>query len=107
MERLARRRLEVEAATSDPYDGIVRLVTDAERFGFGLAQISMTTGPDSAAMIRMTLEVEPSIDCAVVTQRFSRHPVLAWLSVAEIPRDQGQSSAAPRASMLTGEWMRP
>lgn len=105
MERQARRRLELKAYATDPYAGVVRLVTDAERFGFGLAQISMTISPNSVAMIRMTLDVEPSIDCAVVTQRFSRHPALAELSVAEVP--QGQSPAAARASVHRGEWMRP
>lgn len=103
MERQARRRLDIEASATDPNGGIARLVTDAERFGF--AQIAMTISPNSSAMIRMTPDVASSIDCAVVTQRFSRHPALDALGVADLP--QGQPPAAGRASMHRGEWMRP
>lgn len=102
MERWARRRLEAEASATDPYDGIVCLANDADSFGFGLAQISMTL---SLNLTRMTHEAEPSVDCAVVTRRFSRHPAPAEHSVADVP--QGQSPAARRASMQTSEWMRP
>ena len=39
MQLLQRRSVSVTATTSDPFDGIVRLVLDAGRFGFGLDQV--------------------------------------------------------------------
>ncbi|WP_240535232.1 hypothetical protein [Bradyrhizobium sp. YR681] len=72
------------ATTPDPFDGIVRLVLDAARFGFGLDQVAMTTHSDGNRTIRMVLEVTPSADCADLTERLSRHPAITNLSVAEL-----------------------
>jgi hypothetical protein len=71
------------ATTSDPFDGIVRLVLDAARFGFGLDRVSMTTHSDGNRTIRMVLDVQPSADCADLTERLSRHPVITDLHVVE------------------------
>ena len=81
------RCVSVTATTSDPFDGIVRLVLDTARFGFGLDQVSMTTGPDGGRSIRMILEVQPSADCADITDRLSRHPAITDLRVVDLSRD--------------------
>lgn len=92
MQPRPRRCVSVTATTSDLFDGIVRLVLDTARFGFRLDQISMTTGPDGGRSIRMVLEVQPSTDCADITDRLSRHPAITELRVAELSReDLGQA----------------
>lgn len=94
MQLLQRRSVSVTATTSDPFDGIVRLVLDAGRFGFGLDQISMTTHPDGNRTIRMVLEVQPSADCADLAERLSRHPAITDLHVAELAcEDSGRPGA--------------
>ncbi|MCP3401837.1 hypothetical protein [Bradyrhizobium sp. CCGB20] len=95
MQPQQRRRVSVTATTSDPFDGIVRLVLDAGRFGFGLDQLSMTTHSDGNQTIRMVLEVQPSADCADLTERLSRHPAIMDLRVAELSREPyGQPAVA-------------
>ena len=92
MQPRQRRRISVTATTSDPFDGIVRLVLDTARFGFGLDHIAMTTCPDGGRSIRMVLEVQPSVECADITERLSRHPAITELRVAELSReDLGQA----------------
>ncbi|MHC2626201.1 hypothetical protein ACVIW2_008233 [Bradyrhizobium huanghuaihaiense] len=88
MQPQQRRSVSVTATTSDPFDGIVRLVLDAGRFGFGLDQISMTTRSDGNRTIRMVLEVQPSADCADLAERLSRHPAITDLRIAELSREQ-------------------
>ncbi|MBW7973747.1 hypothetical protein [Bradyrhizobium sp. BR 10289] len=87
MQLRQRRRVSVIATTPDPFDGIVRLVLDAARFGFGLDQVAMTTHSDGNRTIRMVLEVMPSVDCADLTERLSRHPAITDLHVVELARE--------------------
>ncbi|MBR0740789.1 hypothetical protein JQ581_28030 [Bradyrhizobium liaoningense] len=92
MQPRQRRRVSVTATTSDPFDGIVRLVLDTARFGFGLDHIAMTTRPDGGRSIRMVIDVQPSADCADITERLSRHPAITELCVVELTReDLGQA----------------
>ncbi|WP_439398009.1 hypothetical protein ACRQ5Q_12250 [Bradyrhizobium sp. PMVTL-01] len=94
MQPQQRRCVSVTATTSDPFDGIVRLVLDAGRFGFGLDQVSMTTQADGNRTIRMVLEVQPSADCADLTERLSRHAAITGLHVVELAReDAGRPDA--------------
>ncbi|MGX1324597.1 hypothetical protein AB7M17_008050 [Bradyrhizobium sp. USDA 377] len=89
------RRVSVMATTPDPFDGIVRLVLDAARFGFGLDQVAMTTHPDGNRTIRMVLEVQPSADCTDLAERLSRHPAITGLHVVELAReDSGRPGVA-------------
>ncbi|MBR0858100.1 hypothetical protein [Bradyrhizobium liaoningense] len=87
MQPRQRRCVSLTATTSDPFDGIVRLVLDTARFGFGLDQVLMTTCPDGGRSIRMVLEVQPSADCAEITDRLSRHPAITDLRVVELSRE--------------------
>lgn len=107
MQPQQRRRVRVMASTSDPFDGIVRLVLDAARFGFGLDQVAMATCPDAGWTIRMTLEVQPSVDCDVITDRLSRHPTIMDLRVAELSGDDCESPEAAHSSMLANAWVQP
>lgn len=94
MQPRQRRSVSVVATTSDPFDGIVRLVLDAARFGFGLDQVSMMTRSDGGRTIRMVLDVQPAADCADIAERLSRHPAITDLHVAEFAReDSGRPGA--------------
>jgi len=106
MQPQQRRCLSVTATTSDPFDGIVRLVLDAGRFGFGLDQVSMTTRSDGNRTIRMVLEVQPSADCADLTERLSRHPAILDLRIAELSREQSDHLGVA-ASQPANERMLP
>ena len=108
MQPRQRRSVTVTASTSDPFDGLVRLLLDAARFGFGLDQVSMTMRPDTGWAIGMTIEVQPSLDCAVIAERLSRHPAIMDLRVAEPVQDPCEPpETSAHSSMLANEWMQP
>ncbi|MBR0782102.1 hypothetical protein [Bradyrhizobium iriomotense] len=89
------RRVSVMATSPDPFDGIVRLVLDAARFGFGLDQVAMTTRSDGNRTIRMVLEVQPSADCTDLTERLSRHPAITDLQVVELAYEDPDRPVSP------------
>lgn len=107
MQPQQRRCVKVMASTSDPFAGIVRLVLDSERFGFGLDQVSMTPHPEVGWTIRMILEVQPSADCAVITDRLSRHPAITDLRVAEHSHDDCAPLDAAHPSIPDNAGVRP
>jgi hypothetical protein len=43
----------------------------------------------------MVLEVQPSADCADLTERLSRHPVITDLHIAEVSEDFDRPGVVP------------
>ncbi len=107
MQPQPHRHIGVTASVSDPFDGIVRLLLDAARFGFGLDQVAMTAGPDATWAIRMTLEIEPSVDCQIVAHRLSRHPTITNLRAVELSHDEFDFLGVAHPSIHANQWMRP
>ena len=64
----------VEAVLNDSYDGAIRLLGDAQRFGFELRSFALTARADGTASAVITLTVPISADAHVVATRLSRHP---------------------------------
>lgn len=50
------RELKLEITVSDPYDGAVRLLCDAQRFGFQLMGFSLTPAAEMDTAIIMILK---------------------------------------------------
>lgn len=83
METSTRRQIEIFASAREAYAGIIRLLLDAERFGFDLVDVRLTKDADAQANIHVTVKVDPTIDCDVIELRLGRHPVLGALSAVE------------------------
>jgi hypothetical protein len=73
--------LVVEAVLNDPYDGAIRLLGDAQRFGFEIRSLALTTKNDGSASATMALCVPVSLDEQLVSARLARHPAVQCVSV--------------------------
>ena len=69
------KRLDLEFTVSSVFDGIVRILTDSDRFGFDLAAMAVSR-QDVGARISLTLLVDASLDDTFVMQRLARHPAV-------------------------------
>lgn len=102
----AQRRVVVRASTSDAYDGLVRLLVDAQRFGFALVELSSSRQDDGRTAIRMVIETEGVSDCAEIGFRLARHPALAAVEAFEFGDEPGSfyvgSLHAGRQGALAG-----
>jgi hypothetical protein len=70
------RALIVEAVLNDPYDGAIRLLGDAQRFGFELRSLALKVMADGGAAAIVTLHVPISVDVQLVSARLARHPAV-------------------------------
>lgn len=70
------RALIVEAVLNDPYDGAIRLLGDAQRFGFELRSLALKTEVIGGATATITLHVPTSVDVQLVSARLARHPAV-------------------------------
>lgn len=75
MHRDPRKIVTFEAVSSRRYDGLIRILIDAERFGLDLVELSASQDGDGA-VLRCTLAVNPSVDAEDLLSRFRRHPSL-------------------------------
>ncbi len=75
------RELIVEAVLNDPYEGTIRLLGDAQRFGFEIRSLALTTKIDGSALATMVLSVPTSLDWQRVSARLARHPAVQRVSV--------------------------
>jgi hypothetical protein len=70
------REIVVRAVLNDPYDGAIRLLGDAQRFGFELRSMALEAKADGTASATVTFHVPTSIDVQLVAARLSRHPAV-------------------------------
>jgi hypothetical protein len=70
------REVVVRATLDDTYDGMIRLLGDAQRFGFGLRALKLASETGEAALVTITLSVPTRIDAQVVVTRLARHPAV-------------------------------
>jgi hypothetical protein len=76
------REVVVDAVIHDPYDGLMRLLGDAQRFGFELRAVTLAE-VDGVMSAAMTLSVPTRIDAQFVAARLARHPVVQRVDVQE------------------------
>ena len=92
------REVVVKAVVSDPYDGLIRLLSDAQRFGFELGASTLVTEVDGSASVTLTLSVLTRIDVQLVAARLARHPVVrdvdAQVNASEASADYLYAMAA-------------
>jgi hypothetical protein len=70
------REIVVEAVLNDPYDGTIRLLGDAQRFGFELQSLTLTAQRGGVTTATITLHVPITVEPHLVAARLSRHPAL-------------------------------
>ena len=63
----------ISAFMDDAYDGVVRLLCDAQRFGFVLETLSVERGDNGGSNVVVTFAVPAAMDGDVIVARLSRH----------------------------------
>ncbi len=71
----------VEAALNDPFDGVIRLLGDAHRFGFELRALTVNARPGGIALAVIVLGVRHTMDDRLVAARLARHPAVLHVEV--------------------------
>lgn len=74
--------LNLSAKLLCPFDGVTRLVTDAERFGFSLRGMRVQTHEEGAVRAVLTLGSCADIDDEMIAHRFGRHPSILAVEVS-------------------------
>lgn len=92
------RRVVILASAADAHDGLVRLLVDAQRFGFALVEVSSTRQDGDRTAIRMVIETDGVSDCAEIGSRLARHPALAAVEAFECGDKVGAFCAGARAA---------
>ena len=78
------REVVVHASVEDVYDGTVRLLGDAQRFGLDLQGMCLKTGQEGASVLTLTLRVPEHVDDSLLASRFARHPAVIRVAVGPL-----------------------
>ena len=79
----------VNAVVTDTYDGLIRLLGDAQRFGFALRASTLSAEGDGTASVTLMLSVPARLDVQLVAARLARHPVVRSLDAQVSPTRAG------------------
>ncbi len=69
--------LHLSTVLVDPYDGAIRILGDAQRFGLGLRELHLEPLPDCTSRMRLELLVPAGSDADLLRSRFARHGAVA------------------------------
>jgi hypothetical protein len=92
----------VDAAFSDAYDGLMRLLGDAQRFGLELKALKLSAITEKLASAKITLKIPPSLDAQLLRHRLARHP--AVLSV-QVESHDADAETAVKSRENTNLWV--
>jgi hypothetical protein len=67
---------------ADAFDGAVRLLGDAQRFGFRVRAFHVDVLEDERASISITIAVPPETNTSQIRSRLARHPNVISLEAA-------------------------
>lgn len=69
------------AVLADPYDGLLRLLTDAQRFGLSLGAVALHSLPSGEAAAELTLGHAGDHEAGQIAARLARHPAVREIAV--------------------------
>jgi hypothetical protein len=76
MSEELRREVVVQATVADAYDGVIRLLSDAQRFGLELITFNLTSDDSGIAAACISLLVPAQVDADLLAARLARHPTV-------------------------------
>ena len=92
------REVLVYASVEDAYDGTVRLLADAQRFGLGLGAMSLEANEEGGSILTLTLGVPEHVDDRLLASRFARHPGVSQVELGPRPVDPEWAELEPLAA---------
>ena len=69
--------LHLSTVLVDPFDGAIRILGDAQRFGLDLIELHLEPLPDRTCGMRISLRVPAGSDADLLRSRFARHGAVA------------------------------
>lgn len=101
------RTLRLSTVLVDPFDGVIRILCDAQRFGLALRALHLEPIGDDRSRMDLELLVPAGSDSDLLRTRFARHG--AVISIAPTPSgadaDERASTPAPAALAALSEAM--
>ncbi len=79
------RLLEMSATVADAYDGVIRLFSDLQKFGFRTQEFHLAADKIGGAELLVTIILPSKTDIDFIRARLSRHPTIVSMVVAEAP----------------------
>ncbi len=79
----SKRATRVEAVVEDAYDGVIRLLNDAQRFGYGLLGMAVTE-VEGLTCVSLTLASPPQADARLLASRLGRHPAVVQVEARDV-----------------------
>jgi hypothetical protein len=92
------REVLVYASVEDAYDGTVRLLADAQRFGLGLGAMSLESNEEGGSVLTLTLKVPEHVDDRLLASRFARHPGVSRVALGSRAIDPEWEELEPLAA---------
>ena len=85
LERQVRtmRHVRIEAVFDDAYDGIIRLLVDAQRFGLHLQALDVSRDSLDNCLASLRLALPDQTVEADLVARFARHPAIRRIQAAD------------------------
>lgn len=68
------RNIAIRVVLEESGSGLLRFVTDVQRFGFRLNTLVLAHEKDGAPIVTAALSVPSNCDVGFITTRFARHP---------------------------------
>lgn len=76
------RTVALTAAIADAFDGSIRILNDAQRFGFDVLALDLRALADGSVALNVTLAVPDATNVEQVCSRFCRHSAVLSLEAA-------------------------
>jgi len=65
--------LRLSTVLVDPFDGVIRILSDAQRFGLALRQLNLEPPSSGTSKMKLELLVPTGSDSDLLRSRFARH----------------------------------
>ena len=73
MPQTVDQTFDFEATVHDPYDGVIRLLNDAQRYGCELVRLQLHVNKQDETVLSASLALPKGVDRGNVLDRISRH----------------------------------
>jgi len=73
--------LSLSASSADPFDAAIRLLVDAQRYGFSLHRLEIAEPSGGVSALRMDMTVPSDCNVGNIRDRFSRHGAVRSVDV--------------------------
>lgn len=73
--------LSLSASSADPFDATIRLLVDAQRYGFCIHRLEIKEPAEGVSALRLDMKVPVDCNITNIRDRFSRHDAVRQVDV--------------------------